>query len=309
MPLAPPGARFRADPALFNTPNSTHRVPTNQVLVPPTSQHGGYTTRVSSLEMDMLLAANRAISDTWQVLNKGSGNQEKHLRSTGGDAFKRTALVHERRDHLGNDWAGIGRVAARFQAGNCAEMAAVCALLGASSPLNQPVSVMYSPELDHTVAEFGDRRATNNTVIADPWPEFGRAMRKADFFLIDRHPAVLQTLQPYDYQPLERKRLLYDNKVSQERVDYEFGKLYPAYPKGGEALVNTILNEQPVYSQEHSAKHLGMQYEAYDSQRNTRRADLNLTQYEFKQRLVQLGLHPVTGQPTPGNRRPPTSAP
>lgn len=153
MPLAPPGARFRADPALFNTPNSAHRVPTNQVLVPPTSQHGGYTTRVSNQEMDMLLAANRAISDTWRVLNKGSGNQEKHLRSTGGDSFKRSALVHERRDHL------------------------------------------------------------------------------------------------------------------------------------------------------------GMQYEAYDSQRNVRRVDLNLTQHEFKQRLIQLGLHPVTGQPTPGNRRPPTSAP
>lgn len=36
--------------------------------------------------------------------------------------------------------------------------------------------------------------------------------------------------------------------------------------------------------------------------------DLNLSEAQFKQRLIQLGINPKNGKPTPGNRRPHTSA-
>lgn len=308
MPLSPTGSGFSGNPGLFNTGNDFNRVPANRVLVPYSERHEGTSRKhVSRPEMDALLAANRAISDTWRILNSGSGNQEKHLISTEGDSFKRTALAQTQANQSGMGFgADRARTAARFQAGNCGEMAAVCALLGSSSGIHQPVSVLHSTGFDHCVAEFGDRRVTSNTVIADPWPEFSRALRRKDCTLLDPNPLVLSTFQPIP-APHERNRLLYDNKVSQEQIDRDFAKQFPAYPKGGKKLVRTIMSEQRVYSQVHGADHLGRYYKGEDSQGNAHVVDLNLTEYEFKQRLVQLGIDPIDGRVIPGNRRPQTS--
>lgn len=187
-------------------------------------------------------------------------------------------------------------------------MAAVCALLCASSGINQPVSVLSSKIHDHAVAQIGDPRVSDKTVIVDAWPEFGRAIRTKDFTLLGPQPDVQHTYLPQYAAPQERTRLLYDSKVSQKEIDRDFATLYPNSPKDGKKLLNELLLTAPTYAQQHGAKNLGLRYQGEDSVGRSHQVDLNLSEAQFKQRLIQLGINPKNGKPTPGNRRPHTSA-
>lgn len=307
MPFTTYSSTFSVNQNLFNGPDDHQRVPLRQALSHPaiaagSTRHPVTVKAVSPRQMDALLVANQAIDDTWQILNSGSGNQVAHLLSTDGDSFKRTMLS---REGTKDNQVDLARNAARFQAGNCGEMNAVCALLCASSGIQQPVSLLVSPEPDHTVALIGDRRAPGQNVVADAWPEFGRALLREDCSLLGPDTHVVHVYQP-SYAPQERTRLLYDAKVSQKQLDRDFAKLFPEYPSRGQALAQYIIDnkEDPTYVQQHSTKNLGILYEGVDSQNRRHVVDLNLSQEQLKRRLIQLGLDPKTGHPIPGNRRP-----
>lgn len=299
-------------PSLYNTGDPNHRVPIHKVLTHSaiasvSTRHRDSVKNVSHREMDALLVANQAIDDTWQILNRGSANQQRHLLSTEADSFKRTMLLRAENEQHGNGPADAARTAARFAAGNCGEMAAVCALLATSTGINQPVSLLSSTVHDHAVAEIGDHRITDKTIIVDAWPEFGRAIRRKDFTLLGERPNIQHTYAPQPAQPQERMRLLYDNKVSQKQIDSDFATLYPRMPKDGKKLLQELQRTAPGYAQQHGAKNLNVRYQGENSQGIFRQVDLNLTEAQFKQRMIQLGLDPKNGKPTPGNRRPPNS--
>ena len=312
MPLTTQSFPFAGSPDLFNTGDSDHRVPIYQVLTAPSiaavsTRHTGRVKHVPPSQMDALLVANQAIDDTWQILNRGSGNQRRHLISTEGDSFKRTMMARADYQKNASSWSDIAHTAARFEAGNCGEMAAVCALLCASSGINQPVSILKSSIHDHALAQIGDPRVSNKTVIVDAWPEFGRAIRTKDFTLLGPQPMAEHTYLPQYAAPQERNRLLYGDKVTQKQVDRDFAQLYPNSPKDGKKLVDHILLTAPTYAQQHGAKNLGQRYTGEDSFGRSHHLDLNLSEAQFKQRLIQLGLNPKNGKPTPGNRRPKTT--
>ncbi|KAF1010960.1 MAG: hypothetical protein GAK32_01140 [Pseudomonas fluorescens] len=300
---------FAGSSSLYNTGNPDHRVPiykvlTHEAIASVSTRHHDSVKKVSRQEMDALLVANQAIDDTWQILNRGSANQQRHLLSTEADSFKRTMLLRAENTQMGHGQSDSARTAARFAAGNCGEMAAVCALLATSTGINQPVSVLSSNMHDHAVAEIGDPRMTEKTIIVDAWPEFGRAIRRKDFTLLGDNPTIQHTYAPQPAQPQERTRLLYDNKVSQKQIDADFAKLYPNRPKNGKKLLQELQLTSPGYAQQHGAKNLKVRYRGDDSQGIFHQVDPNLTEAQFKQRLIQLGLDPKTGKPTPGNRRP-----
>ncbi|MGY2292280.1 hypothetical protein ACW9H6_21360 [Pseudomonas sp. SDO528_S397] len=294
-------------PSLYNTGDPNHRVPIYKVASQPGTWNKDSVRKVSHREMDALLVANQAIDDTWKILNRGSGNQQRHMISTEADSFKRTTMLRVETQAQGNTPIETARTAARFAAGNCGEMAAVCALLATSTGINQPVSLLSSSIYDHAVAEIGDRRMTDKTIIVDAWPDFGRAIRRKDFTLLGDNPDIQHTYAPQPAQPQERTRLLYDNKVSQKQIDTDFAKLYPKLPKNGKKLQEHVQRQKPGYAQQHGAKNLKLRYEGENSQGVFHQVDLNLTEAQFKQRLIQLGLDPKTGKPTPGNRRPPST--
>ncbi len=309
MPLTTHSSPFAGSSDLYNSGDPHHRVPIYDVLAHPaiasvSSRHKDRVKNVSRTQMDALLVANQAIDDTWHILNKGSGNQKKHLRSTEGDSFKRTMVLRAENAGNGGGWANIARTAARFEAGNCGEMAAVCALLCTSTGINQPVSILSSSIHDHAVAEIGDPRASDNTVIVDAWPEFGRAIRRKDFTLLGPQPSVEHTYLPHAAVPQERERLLFDHKATQKYIDSEFERLYPQMPKKSKVLVDNLLHTAPSYEQQHGAKNLRLRYQGEDSYGRPHQVDLNLSEAQFKQRLIQLGLNPKNGKSTPGNRRP-----
>ncbi|MGY2289745.1 Hrp-dependent type III effector protein [Pseudomonas sp. SDO528_S397] len=288
---------FAGPSSLYNGAAPTHRVPLNRVLTDPLGQaHPTCLKAVSPKEMDGLLVANQAIDDTWRILNRGSGNQQKQLRSTQGDSFKRTLVLRAETEPLGQDWPGIARAAALMQAGNCTEMAAVSALLATSTGIDQPVSIVDSPHLGHVVAQIGDARTADKPVIVDPWPEFGRALLREDFTLLDPEPQILHTYAPRSVAPQERNRLLHESKVTQRQVDEDFVKLYPGLPTGKD-LLELIQFNMPGYAQQHGARNLGVRYQGADSQGRRHEVDQNLTQAQFQQRLVQLGIDPKTGAP------------
>lgn len=299
MPITPSSFPLTGSPALFNTDNPHHRVPINQVLADSTDailgRHQVTVQRVSKGEMKALTVGNQAIDDTWRILNKGSGNQQRHIVRTNGDSFKRTGLAQTEFKQVGRDGWDRARIAARFQAGNCGEMSSVCAALCATSGLNKPVSVLYSPQRDHSVTEIGDHRMPEGSVIVDAWPDFGRAMRRQDFALIDRNPMVLNTFEPRN-DPGMRTRLLYDNKASQEEVNHNFRMIAPDYPTDNDKLVKQALNQGGIYAQRHTAQNLGMHYQYKNSKGESQYLDLNLSQAQFKERLIQLGLDPKTGK-------------
>ncbi|MDL2186489.1 hypothetical protein P5706_20075 [Pseudomonas sp. ChxA] len=298
MPITPNSFPLTGSPALYNTDNPHHRVPINQVLADSTDaifgRHQVTVQRVSKREMKALTVGNQAIDDTWRILNKGSGNQQRHIVRTNGDSFKRTGLAQTEFKQMGRDGWDRARIAARFQAGNCSEMASVCAALCATSGLNRPVSVLYSTQRDHAVTEIGDHRMSEGSVIVDAWPDFGRAMRRQDFALIDQQPMLLNHFEPRQ-DPGLRNRLLYDAKASQAEVDHNFRLIAPNMPSDGDKLVKHALNQGGVYAQRHTAKNLGMHYHYKSSKGESQYLDLNLSQAQFKDRLTQLGLDPKTG--------------
>ncbi|KAF1010962.1 MAG: hypothetical protein GAK32_01142 [Pseudomonas fluorescens] len=272
------------------------RVSMNQVLAGNT--HTATVKRVTPREMDALLAGNKIIDDTWRILNKGSGNQRRAVIATEGESFKRMMVARTEYD-AGRDWGDIALTAARFQAGACGEMAAVSALLGAVSGIKQPVSILTSSMQDHTVAEIGDNRTRDRSVIVDAWPEFGRAMLREDYALLGNNPKVEDTYEPDNKAPRVRERLLYDHKASQADIDNAFVKQYPSYPKSGKKLADRILkdNAQYMFAQRHGAENLAVRYEGRESSGDTHTVDLNLTKDQFNRRLEQLGLDAKKGEP------------
>ncbi|KAF1010959.1 MAG: hypothetical protein GAK32_01139 [Pseudomonas fluorescens] len=299
MPMTPSSFPLSGSPALYNTDNPYHRVPINQVLSDSTDvilgRHQVTVQSVSKREMKALIAGNQAIDDTWQILNKGSGNQQRHVVRTHGDSYKRTGLAQAEFKQTGHDGWDRARIAARFQAGNCGEMASVCAALCATSGLGKPVSVLFSPKRDHCVAEIGDHRTPEGSVIVDAWPDFGRAMRRQDFALIDNPPTKLYTFEPRK-DPDLRARLLYDNKASQAEIDSNFKIISPKAPTDGDKLVKYALSQRGIYAQRHTARNLGMHYQYTSSKGETQYLDLNLSQAQFHDRMTQLGLDPKTGK-------------
>ncbi|WP_296257743.1 MULTISPECIES: Hrp-dependent type III effector protein [unclassified Pseudomonas] len=307
MPLSTSNHGFTRSVHHFNTGESNNTVLTRRVLEPENSRHRGRTVTVSVGEMDALKYANDAIDDTWRILNYGSGNQERHLKRTAGESFKRTVLVYEQHPHNSFS-AESARTAARFEAGNCDQMAAVNALLLASSPLQQPVSIVSAPDVGHSFVEVGDSRATDNTIISDAWPEFGRAVRRKDFALLGSNPVTVARFNP-DPRPEERETLLRGPKERQRDVDRQFARSRPDYPMNGHQLVNRVLRDSNVYVQEHASKNLGVSYEGDVRNDDNRREDQNFSERQFRKRLRASGIDPNTGAARPVAATVPTRRP
>ncbi|SEI56535.1 Hrp-dependent type III effector protein [Pseudomonas sp. NFR16] len=295
MPLSTSAPGFTRSTHHFNTRDPDTTVLSRRVLERHNHDHQGRAVTVSVGEMNALTYANAAIDDTWRILNHGSGNQERHVRRTEAEAFKRTVVVYDqnRNGHFDYDAA---RTAARFEAGNCDQMAVVNAALLATSSLQQPVSILVARDVGHTFVEVGDSRATNRTVISDAWPEFGRAMRRKDFSLLGDNPETVARFVP-QRRPEIREELLRGDKASQREVDREFARLRPRDPIGGPRLLDKVLRDERLYIQPHASSNLGVSYYGVDLQGDHRRADQNFTQRQFRQRLRDSGINPDTGAP------------
>ncbi|MGY2168552.1 hypothetical protein [Pseudomonas gingeri] len=301
MPLST-DRTFSASSRHFNSGDRDHTVSTRRVLASGDPRHFKATTTVSVAQMNALMFSNRAIDDTWKILNYGSGNQRKHVRASEAEAYKRTVVVYDVSANQG--YTDFARTAARFQAGNCDQMAAVNALLLAGAEgQHQQVSILQARDVGHTFVEIGDSRVDNNTVISDAWPEFGRAMRRQEFSLLGANPEVLHRYQPR-YDPEERERLFNGPKASQREVDREFTRLRPSYPAGKAQLTDFLLENAKLYTQVHASKNLGMRYEGDRNQGDVRRQDQDFPEYKFKRRMRQLGLDTRDGTEVPRNPPP-----
>ncbi|MGY2183735.1 hypothetical protein [Pseudomonas agarici] len=273
-----------------------------RVLAPGDPQHFKATVTVPVAQMNALLLSNQAIDDTWRILNYGSGNQRRHVRATQAESFKRTVVSYDADKSQG--YPGFARSAARFGAGNCDQMAMVNALLLASAKdQHQQVSVVLAADVGHVFVEVGDSRESNNTVISDAWPEFGRALRRQDFSLLGAHPEVLYRYQPR-YNPDEREQLLRGPKASQQEIDREFARLRPNEPSDKAQLTDFLLANTKLYTQVHASKNLGLRYEGDSSRGDERRIDQNFSERQFRKRLDQLGINPWDGTEVPHNPPP-----
>ena len=227
MPLNSVDTSLRIDPSLTSG-NANRRVSMRIALEPYNNQHYDRAVKVSTRQTDALYYANKAIDDTWRILDMGSGNQKNHIRATLGESAKRTILAQQA---TGNgDYSARAWEASKFRAGNCGEMAAVNALLLANSRVKQPVSVVHNRHVDHAFVIIGDPRVDGKSIVSDPWPEFGRAVRLKDAKFGDTF-SVLQTFQPGQRDDDVREKLLRGEKATQAEVDKAFRKVAPQLAK------------------------------------------------------------------------------
>ncbi|QKJ88772.1 hypothetical protein PMPD1_3861 [Paramixta manurensis] len=286
----------------FQTNNPTRRVSMRIALEGTNRAHRERQVEVSVKEMNALRLGNRAIDDTWRILDIGSANQRQHVLSTQGESYRRTLLTYQKTK--GQDIATVARDAARYRAGNCYQMAAVSALLLATDPhQNQPVAMVANRNVDHAFVEVGDARERNRTIIVDAWPEFGRAMRKKEFQFADQYDVVQRYAPRADLR--ERESLLRGRKYSQRRVNEEFGRAAPALAQLDPGQLTThLVKRQKMYEQRHTSYNLGAAYYATDSAGITTEADQTLSEEQFLRRMEgPLGVRTLQdGSPGLGRR-------
>ncbi|MRT54708.1 hypothetical protein GJV11_01075 [Enterobacteriaceae bacterium RIT693] len=281
MPLNSVDTSLRVDPGLLSG-NSNRRVSMRIALEPNNNQHYDRAVNVSARQADALYYANKAIDDTWRILDMGSGNQKNHVRATIGESYKRTLLSQKATGS--GDYTVRAWEASKFRAGNCGEMAAVNALLLANSRVKQPVSVVHNRDVDHAFVIIGDPRADSKSIVSDPWPEFGRAMRLKDAKFGDTFH-VLQTFQPGYRDDDVREKLLRGEKATQAEVDKAFRKAAPKLAKLSPEQLRDSVVAGPGYVQRHASNNLGVQYDGVDSRGVVQHFDQSLSVGQLRSRM------------------------
>lgn len=298
MPLNSVDTSLRVDPGLISG-NANRRISMRIALEPTNPEHYERTVNVSARQADALYYANKAIDDTWRVLDMGSGNQKNHIRATMGESYKRTLLSQKA---TGNgDYTVRAWEASKFRAGNCGEMAAVNALLLANSRVKQPVSVVHNRDVDHAFVIIGDPRADNKSIVSDAWPEFGRAIRLKDAKFGDTFH-VLQTFQPGHRDDDIREKLLRGRKATQAEVDKAFRKAAPQLAKLSPEQLRDSTVAGPGYVQRHVSRNLGISYEGEDSRGARQSFDQSLSVSQLRSRMSGPAAAPEAQQrvaPTP----------
>jgi hypothetical protein len=239
------------------------RIALEGLLEPRKPFHTRTEISVSAGELNALKVANSAIDDTWRILNFGSGNQYKHVIASQGESYKRTQLAYSGLATMDTGFADArlhsAFTAARFQAGNCDQMADVNALLASASGINQQVSKVHANDVGHAFVVIGDPREGKRLVVSDAWPEFSRAMRLAEFSLLGGDPQIVQRYEN-GYRPEIREHLLHAPKANQSEVDSRFAADSPRVPVSGQPLVDAVLRSKTTYSQRHASNNLGAAY-------------------------------------------------
>ncbi|WP_312744533.1 hypothetical protein [Cedecea neteri] len=282
MPLNNVDTSLRVDPGLISG-NSNRRVSMRLALEPNNTQHFDCTVNVSSRRADALYYANKAIDDTWRILDMGSGNQKNHVRATMAESYKRTLLSQK---GTGNgDYTVRAWEASKFRAGNCGEMAAVNALLLANTRVKQPVSVVHNRDVDHAFVIIGDPRENGRSVVSDPWPEFGRAMRIEDAKFGDSYH-VLHTYPVGHRDDDVREKLLRGEKATQAEVDKAFRKAAPKLAKLSPEKLRDSVVAGPGYVQRHASNNLGIQYDGTDSRGVVQHFDQSLSVGQMRSRMI-----------------------
>lgn len=197
---------------------SSHRTPESKVSLAGkpglTGTREGRVITVTEAQQQILKKANKAIEDTWKALDKGSANQLHDVIYTHGEVVKRTVAVQSSPYSVDTQaWK-----AARFRAGNCGEMAAVNALLLASSGISEPVAVCHAIDADHGFVMVGDRRINGERIYSDAWPLFGRADKEQNYDL-SKHYRIVKEYAPQAADPQIREALIHGDKASHSEVD------------------------------------------------------------------------------------------
>lgn len=177
----------------------------------------GRTVNVSDAQITILKKADKSIQDTWKILDKGSANQIHDVIYTEGESMKRVSALRNR----AMDPEARARRAAKFRAGNCAEMAAVNGLMLANAGLNKPVSVVRATNMDHSIPMIGDPRERDPLIFSDAWPLFGRSDLEGNYEMTSRNEIeIVKTWQPQRANPAVRRELMdRRNQVSHREVD------------------------------------------------------------------------------------------
>lgn len=204
----------------------------------------------------ILQKANKAIEDTWKALDKGSANQLHDIIYTHGDVVKRTTAVQSKPYSVDtHPWN-----AARFRAGNCGEMAAVNALLLASSGINEPVAVCHAIDADHGFVMVGDRRINGERIYSDAWPLFGRADKEQNYDL-SKHYRIVKEYAPQAADPQIREALIHGDKASHREVNSTY--------RNEMRRRGTPIAKEDVNSLKHIARrHTGATYQQLQASRN-----------------------------------------
>lgn len=247
-----------------------------RILTVTESQHG------------ILKKANKAIEDTWKALDKGSGNQIHDAIYTRGESIKRTLATqttpttHETHPYT----------AARFRAGNCADMASVNALMLASSGINEPVALCYAMDADHGFVMIGDRRANGERLYSDAWPLFGRADKEQNYDLSKRY-RIVKEYAPQAPDPSVRERLIHGEKASHTEVNdiYRRAMRDHGTPISKED-VNSLKHiarrhHKPVYTQLQASRNVNMYYQTESGGEATElKPEMKRSVYESRQRRL-----------------------
>lgn len=219
------------------------------------TRHGCALT-VTESQQQILKKANKAIEDTWKALDKGSANQLHDVIYTRGDVVKRTVAVQSTPYSVDNQaWK-----AAHFRAGNCGEMAAVNALMLASSGISEPVAVCHAIDADHGFVMVGDRRANDQRIYSDAWPLYGRADMERNYDL-SKHYRIVKEYAPQAADPQIREALIHGDKASHSDVD----RLY----RDEMRRRGMPISKEDVHSLKHIARrHGGQSYQQLQASRN-----------------------------------------
>lgn len=137
----------------------------------------GKHIRVSSSTMEHLQLAQDTLRKAKMIMPYGAGNQKVEMVYTGGETSARVIMHRVKTEKA----AAIPNalMAARYQAGNCNEMADLSYTLLAQKRINAPVLLLDDSDWDHKYVLIGDPRdqtwGEKNTVVVDPWVRYPSA--------------------------------------------------------------------------------------------------------------------------------------
>lgn len=229
---------------------------------------------------------NSTIDNTWALINMGSGNQRKHIKSSGGQSVKRTGLVQWKVKQKNLNPLQSARMTVAYRSENCSGIAGVNALLLRSSELNLPVSVVSVRGVDHDVVLIGDERVTSKgLMISDCWAIFGRALKRRDFALGSGLDVRFRYNPSPD--PAVLKDLFQTKTVSLYDVNRQYKKYHLAQYtlENDEDFVRAILqNKKETYNHYHSSKNLGIAYYACSDSGREIVVDQSLTERQYTER-------------------------
>nr|WP_113864794.1 type III effector [Brenneria salicis]NMN92377.1 hypothetical protein [Brenneria salicis ATCC 15712 = DSM 30166]RBP67717.1 hypothetical protein DES54_101239 [Brenneria salicis ATCC 15712 = DSM 30166]RLM32313.1 hypothetical protein BHG07_00325 [Brenneria salicis ATCC 15712 = DSM 30166] len=137
----------------------------------------GKHIRVNSSTTEHLQLAQETLRKTKMMMPYGAGNQKVEMVYTRGESSAR--VIMHRATTKKSAAIPNALMAARYQAGNCNEMADVSYTLLAQKRINAPVLLLDDNDWDHKYVLIGDPRdqiwGEKNTVVVDPWVRYPSA--------------------------------------------------------------------------------------------------------------------------------------